>query len=63
MMDRACNKNKEDTNTYRILLENSKGKRPLGTPRRMRVDNIKMALRGTGWWQWTGLVSFRIGIS
>jgi hypothetical protein len=25
------------------------GKRPLGRPRRRRVDNIKMDLRETGW--------------
>jgi hypothetical protein len=29
---------------YRILLENPEGKRPLGRPRRMRVDNSKMNL-------------------
>jgi hypothetical protein len=34
---------KRDTN--RILVEKSKGKTPLGRPRRRRLDNIKMDLR------------------
>jgi hypothetical protein len=29
-------------NTYRILVGNAEGKRPLGRPRRRWVDNIKM---------------------
>jgi hypothetical protein len=41
-------------NVYRILMRNSERKRPLGRPRRRRVDNIKMDLReigcgGTDW--------------
>jgi hypothetical protein len=36
-------------NAYRILVGNPKGKRPLGRPRRMWVDNIKMDLRVIGW--------------
>jgi hypothetical protein len=35
-------------NAYRILVRNPKGKRPLGRPRRMWVDNIKMDLRDIG---------------
>jgi hypothetical protein len=35
----------EPRNAYRILV----GKRPLGRPRRRRVDNIKMDLREIGW--------------
>jgi hypothetical protein len=32
-------------NAYRILVGNPEGKRPLGSPRRRWVDNIKMDLR------------------
>jgi hypothetical protein len=36
-------------NAYRILVRMPEGKRPLGTPRGWRVDNIKMDLREIGW--------------
>jgi hypothetical protein len=39
----------EKRNAYRILVGNLEGKRPLGRPRRMWVDNIKMNLRERGW--------------
>jgi hypothetical protein len=39
----------EMRNVYRILVGKPEGKRPLGTPRRRWVDNIKMDLRETGW--------------
>jgi hypothetical protein len=32
-----------------ILVGNPEGERPLGRPRRMWVDNIKMDLREIGW--------------
>jgi hypothetical protein len=32
-----------------LLVGNPEGKRPLGTPRRRWVDNIKMDLREIGW--------------
>jgi hypothetical protein len=35
-------------NEYRILVGKPKGKRPLGRPRCIWVDNINMDLRGTG---------------
>jgi hypothetical protein len=35
----------EKRNTYRILVGNLEEKRPLGRPRRMWVDNIKMDIR------------------
>jgi hypothetical protein len=35
-------------NAYMILVGKPEGKRPLGTPRRMWVDNIKMDLREIG---------------
>jgi hypothetical protein len=34
---------------YRILVGNPEGKRPLGSPRRRWVNNIKMDLREIGW--------------
>jgi hypothetical protein len=39
----------ETRNAYRILVGKLEGKRPLGKPRRRRVDNIKMNLREIGW--------------
>jgi hypothetical protein len=39
----------EKRNAYRILVGKPEGKRPLGGPRRRRVDNIKMDLREIGW--------------
>jgi hypothetical protein len=39
----------EKRNAYRILVENTEGRRPLGRPRRRWVKNIKMVLREIGW--------------
>jgi hypothetical protein len=39
----------EKRNAYMILVGKSEGKRPLGSPRRRWVDNIKMDLREIGW--------------
>jgi hypothetical protein len=36
-------------NVYRILVGKPEGRRPLGSPRRRCVDNIKMDLREIGW--------------
>jgi hypothetical protein len=36
-------------NAYRLLLEYTEGKRPLGKPRSTWADNIKMDLREIGW--------------
>jgi hypothetical protein len=38
----------EQRNAYRIFLGKPEGKRTLGRPRRMWVDNIKMDLRDIG---------------
>jgi ribosome biogenesis protein Nip4 len=35
--------------TYKILVRKHEGKRPRGRPRRRWEDNIRMALRETGW--------------
>jgi hypothetical protein len=52
----------EKRNAYRILVGKPEGKRPLGRPRRRRVDNIKMDFREMGWGGvvWTGLIWLRI---
>jgi hypothetical protein len=39
----------EKRDAYRLLVEKPEGKRPLGRPRRMCVDNIKKDLREIGW--------------
>jgi hypothetical protein len=39
----------EKRNAYRISVRKPNGRRPLGRPRRMWVDNIKMDLRVTEW--------------
>jgi hypothetical protein len=36
-------------NASGLLVGKPEGKRPLGRPRRMWVDNIKMDLRDIGW--------------
>jgi hypothetical protein len=44
-------------NAYNILVENCKGKRPLGRHRRISEDNIKMNLREI---EWKGVVWMRL---
>jgi hypothetical protein len=39
---------REKRNAYRIMMGMPEGKRPLGRPRRRRVENIKMDLREIG---------------
>jgi hypothetical protein len=53
----------EKRNAYRLLVGKPEGKRPLGSPSRMWVDNVRMDLVEVGWdgMMWTGLVWFRIG--
>jgi hypothetical protein len=36
-------------NRYEVLLGKPEAKRPLGRPRRKRMDNINMDLREIGW--------------
>jgi hypothetical protein len=36
-------------NAYRILVRNPERRRPLGRPRRMWMNNIKMVVREIGW--------------
>jgi hypothetical protein len=58
---RACSTNGEKGNAYMILVGKPEGKRPLGRPRRMWVDNIKMDFRVIGWdgMDWIGLAQDR----
>jgi hypothetical protein len=60
-MGRACSRNGEKRNAYRILVGMPEGKRPLGRPRRRWVDNIRMDLRDVGWdgMDWTDLTQNR----
>jgi hypothetical protein len=47
----------EKRNAYRLLVGKPEGKRPIGRPRRRRVDNIRMDLGEVGWGDvdWIGL--------
>jgi hypothetical protein len=47
--EKVVNRMREKRNAYRILVKKPEGKRPLGKPRCMWVDNIKMYLREIGW--------------
>jgi hypothetical protein len=51
----------EERNAYRILLGKPEGKRPLGRPRLMWVDNIKINLIVIGWdgMDWINLAQYR----
>jgi hypothetical protein len=60
-MGGPCSTNGEKRNAYRLLLGKPEGKRPLGTPRRRWVDNIKRDLGEVGWGDvdWFGLAKDR----
>ena len=51
----------EERGAYRVLVVKPEGKRPLGRPRRRRVDNIRMDLQevGCGYVDWIGLAQDR----
>jgi len=51
----------EERGVYRVLVGKPEGKRPLGRPRRRRVDNIRTDLQevGCGYMDWTGLAHDR----
>jgi hypothetical protein len=51
----------EKRNVYRLLVRKPEGKRPLGTPRRRWIDNIKMDLLeiGLSVVDWIGLAQDR----
>jgi len=46
---------------YRVLVQRPDGKRPLGRPRRMWGDNIKMNLQEVRWKGMKELLWLRIG--
>jgi hypothetical protein len=48
-MGRACSTNVEKRNAYMIMVEKPEGNRPLASPRRRWVDNMKTDLRKIGW--------------
>jgi hypothetical protein len=52
----------ERRNAYRLLVRKPEGKRPLGRPKRVSVDNIKMDVGETGWGgvEWIGLAQDRV---
>jgi hypothetical protein len=56
-VDRACSTHGEARNSYVILMGKAEGKRPLGRPKHMWENNIKMDLRDIGW-GWCGLVLY-----
>jgi hypothetical protein len=60
-MGGPCSTNGEKRNAYRLLLGKPEGKRPLGTPRRRWVDNIRMDFGEVGWGDvdWIGLAKDR----
>jgi hypothetical protein len=62
-MDGACSTIGENKSVYRVLVGETKGKRPLGRPRRRWEDNIKMDLQEVVMWGgiWTGSSWLRIG--
>ena len=51
----------EAMGVYRVLVGKPEGRRPLGRPRRGRVDNIRMNLQevGCGYMEWIGLAQDR----
>jgi hypothetical protein len=51
----------EKRNAYRLLVEKTEEKRPLGRPRHRWVDNIRMGLGEVGWGDvdWIGLAKDR----
>jgi transposase InsO family protein len=51
----------EKRNAYRLLVGKPEGRRPIGRPRRMWVDNIRMDLGEVGWGgvDWIGLAKDR----
>jgi hypothetical protein len=48
-MGGACSTNGGSRDAYRILVGKPVRKRPLGRPKHVRVDYIKMDLREIGW--------------
>ena len=51
----------EERGVYRVLVGKPEGRRPMGRPRRRRVDNIRMDIQevGCGYMDWIGLAQDR----
>jgi len=51
----------ENRGVYRVLVGKPEGRRPMGRPRRRRVDNIRTDLQdlGFGYMDWIGLAQDR----
>ena len=51
----------EESGVYRVLVGKPKGRRPIESPRRRWVDNIRMDIQevGCGYMDWIGLVQDR----
>jgi hypothetical protein len=52
---------KERRGVYRVLVGKTEGKRPLGRPRTIWEDNIRIDLWEVGWGLWTGSSWLSIG--
>jgi hypothetical protein len=57
----SCSTNLGEENAYRLLVGEPEGKKTLGRPRRLWVDNIRMDLGEVGWGDvdWIGLAQDR----
>jgi hypothetical protein len=51
----------EERKVFKVLVGKPKGKRPLGRPRRMWEDRVRMDLRETGLGVWIGFDWLRTG--
>jgi hypothetical protein len=49
VMSMACSTHGGKTNAYRVLMGMPEERKPLGRPRRMWEDKIKMDVREIGW--------------
>jgi hypothetical protein len=60
-MGGACSSDGEGRGTYRVLVGNPEGKKPMGRPRRRWEDNIKTDLKelGCGGTEWIELAQDR----
>ena len=60
-MGRACGAYGGGEGVYRVLVGKPEGRRPLGRPRRRRVDNIRTDHQevGCGYMDWIGLAQDR----
>jgi hypothetical protein len=61
----TCSTNGERRNAHRLLVSKPKRRRPLGRPRRRRVDNIRIDLVEVGWCDvhWIGLAQVRDNVN